>query len=96
MNDRLREILDTEIFIDTKILFYGVNIDNSEKYEKAGVLLDDAFQIQKRFLLSFWDSLILAAAQQTQCSYVVTEDLNHGQKYGKLIATNPFHSSFGN
>lgn len=84
---------------------HKVDLDEAQKIVKdycvwnvipaSTKLLDDAFQIQKRFLLSFWDSLILASAQQSQCSYVLTEDLNHGQKYGKLTAINPFHSSFG-
>ena len=35
-------------------------------------LIDDAFQIQKRYVLSFWDSLVLASAPTSSlllCAY---------------------------
>lgn len=40
--------------------------------------------------LSFWDSLVLTAAQQAQAQYLVTEDLQHGFKLGELEIINPF------
>lgn len=58
-------------------------------------LIDEAFHFQRRYLLSFWDSLVLASAQLSHCKYLLTEDLNHGQKYGKVMAINPFHDGYG-
>ncbi len=40
--------------------------------------------------LSYWDSLIIAAAQKAGCSILYTEDLNAGQKFDRLIVSNPF------
>lgn len=39
-----------------------------------------AIAISKRYLLSFYDSLILAAASEYGCSAVLSEDLQHGFK----------------
>lgn len=41
--------------------------------------------------ISFWDALIVAAAQKANCSTVLTEDLNEGQNIGGVRIVNPFH-----
>jgi predicted nucleic acid-binding protein len=40
--------------------------------------------------LSWYDSLIVSAALQTQCDLLFTEDLQHGQRFGSLQVRNPF------
>ncbi|MFK7850436.1 MAG: PIN domain-containing protein [Akkermansiaceae bacterium] len=47
-------------------------------------------ELQSRWQLSMWDSMILAAAQVSGAAELLTEDLNHGQNYGRVRATNPF------
>lgn len=42
--------------------------------------------------ISFWDALILAAAEAGGAEIVYTEDLNDGQQYGAVVARNPFRS----
>ncbi len=50
-----------------------------------------AVSISKRYLLSFYDSLMLAAASEYGCSAVLSEDLQHGFKLESgLIVINPF------
>lgn len=50
-----------------------------------------AVSISKRYLLSFYDSLILAAASEHGCSMVLSEDLQHGFKLESgLVVLNPF------
>ncbi len=49
-----------------------------------------AFAVQDDFGLSFWDSLIVAAAQVGGCEYLLTEDLQHGQDLHGLHVVNPF------
>lgn len=39
---------------------------------------------------SFWDSLIVAAAKQARCSYLLTEDLQSEQDLDGLSVVNPF------
>jgi predicted nucleic acid-binding protein len=59
-------------------------IDNSLALFKLGISL------QARWQLSLWDAMILAAAHSSGSRELLTEDLNHGQDYGGVIAMNPF------
>lgn len=40
--------------------------------------------------LSFYDALIVAAAQEAGCDTLYTEDMQHGRKFGGLVIVNPF------
>ena len=51
-----------------------------------------AMDIELRYQLSFWDSLILAAAEAGGAEVLYTEDLNDGQQYGAVLVRNPFRS----
>ena len=53
-------------------------------------LLDSAFAAEDRFGLSYWDSLIVAAAQAAGCDYLLTEDLQDGQRLDSLTVVDPF------
>jgi predicted nucleic acid-binding protein len=53
-------------------------------------LLQRARQIEARYRLSWWDSLIVAAAQVQGCSVLYTEDLHHGATYDGVRVCNPF------
>lgn len=52
-----------------------------------------AMQLEERYKISFWDALILAAAQSAGADILYTEDLNNGQQYGTVIVRNPFLTS---
>ncbi len=47
-------------------------------------------QVQLRYRLSWWDSLIVAAASISGCEKIYTEDLNHRQEYLGMQIINPF------
>lgn len=49
-----------------------------------------AMDLVDRYQISFWDALIVAAAEGGGAGVVYTEDLNDGQAYGNVIARNPF------
>lgn len=49
-----------------------------------------ALDTVQRWGYSFYDSLIIAAAQQAECRILYSEDLQHGQKIGSLTIKNPF------
>ena len=49
-----------------------------------------AVSIHQKERLSFWDSLIVAAAQKAGCFMLFSEDLNPGQEIDDLIIKNPF------
>jgi len=52
--------------------------------------VDLAWALQDRFLLSYWDALMAAAAQQSGCTFLLTEDLQHEQCLGSVQIINPF------
>ena len=50
-----------------------------------------ALDVAQRFGFSYYDSLIVAAAQEAGCDTVYSEDLQHGQVVGRgLTVVNPF------
>jgi predicted nucleic acid-binding protein len=49
-----------------------------------------ASEIEEKYLLSFWDSLIIATASQSEAAKILTEDLNHGQTIEGVLIENPF------
>ena len=55
-------------------------------------MLKRAWVLQDRFPLSWWDALIIAAAQTCECKVLLTEDLQHGQEFGAVRVVNPFDS----
>jgi predicted nucleic acid-binding protein len=58
-----------------------------------GRVLEVAWPLQDRYRLSWWDALIVAAAQLGGCAYLLTEDLQDGQLLGALTVVNPFRVS---
>ena len=55
-------------------------------------LLERAWLLQDRCSLSWWDALIVAAAQVSDCHVLLTEDLQHGQEFGAVRVVDPFAS----
>ena len=53
-------------------------------------LIEEAIDISVLNKLSFWDSLIIAAAHFAKCTQLMTEDLHHGQVIRGLKIVNPF------
>jgi predicted nucleic acid-binding protein len=54
------------------------------------VLVEAAWALQDRCSLSFWDALIVGAAQTMGCGFVLTEDLPAGQDLEGVHVVNPF------
>lgn len=50
----------------------------------------EAIDVQIKYRISFWDSLILVAARQSGCTVLYTEDLNSGQEILGVSIINPF------
>jgi predicted nucleic acid-binding protein len=55
-----------------------------------GMLLEQGWKIQDRYQFSYWDALIVAAAKVCCCRYLLTEDLQSGQKLDGIEVVNPF------
>lgn len=52
--------------------------------------LEQGRQLQVRYRLNWWDSLVVAAARLQGCSILLTEDLQHGSDFAGANVTNPF------
>lgn len=51
-----------------------------------------ALEIEERYRISFWDALIVGAAEYAGAAVLYSEDLNAGQLYGGVRVVNPFSS----
>jgi predicted nucleic acid-binding protein len=54
--------------------------------------ITSAIDNQEQYKISFWDGLIVAAAESGHADVLYTEDLNDGQRYRGVLARNPFRS----
>jgi len=55
----------------------------------AGISALRAWEIEERYQVSFWDGLILHAAEVAGAEVLYTEDLADGQVYGSVRVVNP-------
>ena len=55
-------------------------------------ILERAWHVQDGHSVSWWDAVIVAAAQSLGCSILLTEDLQHGHAFGEVRVVNPFRS----
>ena len=53
-------------------------------------VLERAWTVQDRYGLSFWDALVVGAAQVSGCRYLLTEGLQNGQEMDGLTVLSPF------
>ena len=55
-------------------------------------ILERAWLLQEGHRLSWWDALIVAAAQMSESRVLLTEDLQHGHEFDQVRVVNPFAS----
>ena len=55
-------------------------------------ILERAWLLQEGHRLSWWDALIVAAAQMSDSRVLLTEDLQHGHQFDHVRVVNPFAS----
>lgn len=53
-------------------------------------VLDSAQEIERRYGTSWWDALIVAAAQLQGCRTLLSDDFQDGMAFGQLTVRNPF------
>jgi predicted nucleic acid-binding protein len=52
--------------------------------------IEAAWAVESRFKIGYWDALVVAAAQQQGCEWLLTEDLQHDQQFDGVRVINPF------
>ena len=55
--------------------------------------VETAWAMEARHGLQYWDCLVLAAAQHSGCTLVLSEDMQHQGRYGAVQVINPFLAS---
>jgi predicted nucleic acid-binding protein len=53
----------------------------------------EALSIEARYQISFWDALIIQAAESSGAAILYSEDLSDGQNYGSVRVVNPFNET---
>lgn len=53
-------------------------------------MIFSAIRFQSRWKISYWDGLILAAAEQAQCAFLLSEDMKDQENYDGIVVHNPF------
>lgn len=56
----------------------------------SAALYHRALDVKLRWRLSFYDALIVAAALSAGCQRLLSEDLQHGQRFDALTVIDPF------
>jgi predicted nucleic acid-binding protein len=64
--------------------------ENLEVVQNSSEIIERGIDISIIFKISFWDALIIAAAEYSKCSEIITEDLNDGQIINGMRIKNPF------
>ena len=82
---KIKEKMTAEQALDIIKTLDVINVVDIDYY-----LVISAINIQRKYKLSYWDSLILAAAERAECDILLTEDLNNSQTYNGVAVRNPF------
>ncbi|MGA9798743.1 MAG: PIN domain-containing protein [Terriglobales bacterium] len=80
---------------------HPMNVAEAEQYlvtvfrpllavHSSPALYVEAIRIAGRYRLSWYDCIIVAAALQSQCNILYSEDFKHGQDIEGLLIENPF------
>jgi len=59
----------------------------------SGESILDALDLEARYRISFWDALVLQAANASGAEVLYSEDLSDGQIYGSVRVVNPFRAN---
>lgn len=66
------------------------NFRNMEVITNDLELIEQAIDISVISQITFWDALVVAAAEKANCEFIFSEDLNPGQTYRGVMVINPF------
>ncbi|MCP2165621.1 PIN domain-containing protein [Goodfellowiella coeruleoviolacea] len=54
------------------------------------LLIISASRLEEDHTLAFWDALVVEAALRAGATELLSEDLQHGRRFGPLVVRNPF------
>jgi predicted nucleic acid-binding protein len=80
------KISDEDIQESAKQLVNSIEVVSVSKN-----IVMDSYSIKNKYRYSYWDSLIISSALQSNCTVLYSEDLQHNQKIEKQLSIiNPF------
>jgi predicted nucleic acid-binding protein len=53
-------------------------------------LVYQSIDTEQQYRISNWDAMIIAATAREGGTYILSEDLSHGQRYSGMTVQNPF------
>jgi predicted nucleic acid-binding protein len=81
----------TKLKIDSLLVKSIMHTFNNMEIINIGTeLINEAIDTSIQYKLSFWDSLIVVAAESANCTSLYSEDLNEGQIIRNVKIINPF------
>ncbi len=95
----LQEFFVTVTRKNRRVLSTDDALDWIESFEDFPIVPIDAAIVRRgaelslRYVISYWDGAIIAAAQALQAATLFTEDLSHDQLYAGVRVVNPFRVS---
>lgn len=85
VTDKLRPGLDTgSARNDVRLLMSWKPIPMDER------VIEGAWRVQDQYQFSWWDAMIVSAAQCGGCRYLLSEDFSEAQDLGSVYVVNPF------
>ena len=103
-NTEIFLVASTQVVNEFYAVLIKQRIDEIHIREKASEILNDmeivsitpallraSWKIKDKYRYSYWDSMIIASALDSECRILYSEDMQHGQIIDKdLIISNPF------
>ena len=74
---------DIEDYCETTLFSLLTVYFTAELYRRA-------LDVARRDQVNWYDALIVAAALQSSCKILYSEDMQHGRRFGDLVVANPF------
>jgi predicted nucleic acid-binding protein len=59
----------------------------------TGESILQALEVEERYRISFWDALVVQAAEASGAAVLYSEDLSDGQAYCGVLVVNPFKTA---
>ena len=56
-------------------------------------LIERAWQWTDQAQISFWDAMIVSAAERTHCRFLLSEDFQPGRLFGSITVVSPFETA---
>lgn len=95
------QVVQETLNVVTRKLPFPMSTENAQRFLEqiliplwrimpSPALYRRGLELQSRYGVSFYDALIIAAALESGCTRLYTEDLQHGQQIEGLLIENPF------